>query len=81
MAQRCRYTGSPLHKRDPDDYGPTPPGSPRPGNALCDTAGPIPLTRAQKLLKEGFSNGMVSVQFAGEWPQLVWSITENGEVL
>lgn len=80
LADRCVYTGSPFHKSDPSDYGLTPPASPRPGKTLCDVAGPVPKATALKLLKKGFTKGMISVQVANEWPLHVWALSEDNEV-
>lgn len=80
LASRCSYGGNPEHKRDPADYGLTPPTNPRPGKTLCDAAGAIPLGEAEYLLKGGFRKGMVSELRCGDWPRNVWSVSESGEV-
>lgn len=36
---KVEYTGNPEHKRNPSDFGLTPPASPRAGKSLCDDAG------------------------------------------
>ena len=80
LACRCRYTGSPLHKRNPGDYNLTPPSSPRPGKTLCDGDRPILKEEAKSLLKEGFLKGMVSDRWSGEWPEIVWAVSGDREV-
>ncbi len=80
LARRSRYTGSPLHKRNPGDYCLTPPSSPRPRKTLCDGDRPILKEEAQNLLKEGFFKGMMSERWSGEWPEMVWAVSGNREV-
>jgi len=36
LAQRVNYGGNPEHKKNPGDFGLTPPADPRPGKSLCD---------------------------------------------
>lgn len=84
--QRCaefasivRYGGNPEHKKDPMDYGLTPPSSgPRPGKSLCDNAGRILRKEALKYLKQGLQRGLISERCKGQWPQNIWSVTDNG---
>ncbi|MEZ5583130.1 MAG: hypothetical protein R3F37_10525 [Candidatus Competibacteraceae bacterium] len=38
IANAVRYGGNPEHKRNPGDFGLTPPASPRPDKTLCDGA-------------------------------------------
>ena len=39
LRDNARYEGSPLHKKAPNDFGLTPPTSPRLDKTLCDEAG------------------------------------------
>lgn len=64
-----RYQGSPLHKRNPGDFGLDPPSAARPGKTLCDEAGIFTRAEAVKLLQEGVSRGLVSVAVTGTWPE------------
>ena len=66
---RVRYCGNPVHKRNPGDFGLTPPAGPRPGKSLCDTAKIFDKAVANKLLQKGVARGLVSKQFQGDWPQ------------
>ena len=79
LAGRCQYSGSPVHKRNPRDYGLPGPTSPRPGKTLCDAAGQFLKADSERLLREGFTKGMVSVQQWNGWPQNVWAVSAAGE--
>lgn len=76
-----RYAGNPDHKRDPGDFGLTPPSSPKPGKTLCDGAGVFQRSIALDLLREGVARGLISVQKRDGWPQNVWSVTSDGVAL
>jgi hypothetical protein len=77
LAEKARYIGNPLHKRNPGDFGLTPPASPRQGKTLCD--GCVgDLATAIGLLKAGIRRGIISVQMRNGWPQNVWAVTEAG---
>jgi hypothetical protein len=79
LAGRAHYTGNPEHKRNPGDFGLVPPASPRRGKTLCDR---VALTRradALGLLRRGLALGLVDARTAeGDWPGLVWAVTEEG---
>ena len=77
LAARVRYTGDPEHKRNPGDFGLTPPSSPRPDKTLCDATG-IFKDEAAHLLKEGIRRGLISEQWRGDFPRHVWSVSANG---
>lgn len=80
IACRARYVGSPLHKRNPANFGLHPPAAPRQGRTLCDSA----VDRreiAQALLATGLRKGLVSEQVRNEWPQNVWAVTDAGVAL
>ena len=75
------YGGNPEHKKNPGDFGLTPPALPRPDKTLCDLAGIFKREQALKLLKEGIRRGLVSAQIRGGFPQNVWAVTEDGIAL
>lgn len=79
LSKRCGYGGNPDHKRNPGDYGLTPPASPRPGKTLCDAAGSIMKNEAKGLLKRGIRKGMVSQRQSNGWPQNVWAVSNAGD--
>lgn len=81
MAQKAGYGGNPEHKRNPGDFGLTPPSNPRPGKALCDVIKIFSRKEALKLLREGITQGLVSDRTQGEWPKNVWSVMNDGTTL
>ena len=81
LAQECRYVGNPQHKRNPGDFGLTPPSGPREGKTLCDGVQVFTRAGAQGLLSEGLRRGLISVQTRGGWPQNVWAVASNGTPL
>jgi hypothetical protein len=78
LAKKVGYGGNPEHKKNPGDFGLTPPSDPRLGKSLCDDAGVFTRRTALTLLKRGLKKGLVSERFDGEWPQNIWSVTEGG---
>lgn len=81
LAERVNYGGSPLHKRNPGDFGLSPPSSPRPGKTLCDGTGIFRRSEAQALLRVGIDRGFVSEQTRAGWPQNIWAVSDDGHVL
>jgi len=75
------YGGNPEHKRNPGDFGLTPPAGARLGKALCDKVGVFSRGAALELLRKGIRSGLVSRQKRDGWPQNVWSFTSEGEPL
>jgi len=51
------------------------------GKALCDKVGIFSRNVALELLRDGPRCGRVSRQQRGGWPQNVWAVTSEGEVL
>ena len=78
LAAKVSYTGSPYHKRDPGDFGLTPPSQPRPDKTLCDSVGIFSKSIATRLLSSGIVAGLISEQTRGEFPQNVWVVEETG---
>jgi hypothetical protein len=73
------YGGNPGHKRNPGDFGLTPPSAPRPKKSLCDDAGISRRREALDLLRAGARAGLVSQRksVAGSWPQNIWAVTDD----
>jgi hypothetical protein len=78
LAEKVQYGGNPEHKRNPGDFGLTPPSGPRPGKSLCDTAGVFSIQDALRYLKSGLRQGLISELSNGRWPQIIWSVTDDG---
>ena|ERR1039457_228890 len=81
LLENVHYRGNPEHKRNPGDFGLTPPSAPRPWKTLCDEVQIFSRTEAFRLLREGLRRGMFSPQQRNGWPQNVWAVTERGEPL
>lgn len=78
LAMRVTYGGNPEHKRNPGDFGLTPPADPRPGKSLCDVAGIFRRAEALKLLQEGLRRGLMSDRQENGWPKNIWSVSSSG---
>lgn len=72
------YAGNPEHKRNPGDFGLSPPAGPRPGKTLCDTIHIFKRSEAAGLLKEGLQRALFSRQQRDGWPQNIWAVTGDG---
>lgn len=81
LALQAKYGGNPEHKRNPGDFGLTPPSGPRPGKSLCDSVQVLTRQKALELLRKGIEHGLVSDRCAGQWPKNVWSLMEDGTPL
>jgi hypothetical protein len=81
LAREVRYFGNGEHKKNPGDFGLSPPLGPRPGKTLCDGANILHHRVAFRLLREGIRRGLVSQQVRGNYPQNVWAVTEDGIAL
>jgi hypothetical protein len=73
-----RYGGNPEHKRNPGNFGLTPPASPRRDKTLCDEAGIFDRDQALMLLREGIRSGLVSEPQGADYPQNVWAVSPEG---
>jgi hypothetical protein len=81
LAEKAVYCGNPTHKRNPGDFGLTPPSAPRPAKSLCDVTGIFTRQEAERLLREGLRRGLVSTEEDHGWPKAVWAVSENGFAL
>jgi hypothetical protein len=73
------YGGNPEHKRNPGDFGLTPPTQPRPDKSLCDEIGVFRKAEAERLLRDGLRRGLVSESWRQGFPQNIWSVTADGK--
>lgn len=72
------YGGNPEHKRNPGDFGLTPPVLPRTDKSLCDWVKIFKRNVALKLLKAGVKKGLVSVREQNGFPKNIWAVTDDG---
>lgn len=80
LSQRLRYGGNPEHKRNPGNFGLTPPSAARKGKLLCDEIGLFQRQEALALLRSGVAAGLISERCVNGWPQNIWAVRE-GRVL
>ena len=78
IADKVKYGGSPLHKKNPGNYGLTPPIQPRPHKTLCEGVNINSPEDATRLLRLGVDKGLVSEQKRGNFPQNIWAVAEGG---
>lgn len=81
LLARVSYGGNPEHKRNPGDFGLTPPAAPRSDKTLCDAVAAFSRSIALRYLHDGIRKGLVSVQTRGDFPQNIWAVTDSGEPL
>ena len=78
LARRVKYTGNPAHKRNPGDFGLTPPAQPRADKTLCDVVSIATVLESTRLLRQGVARGLISEQTRGDFPQNIWAVTSDG---
>jgi hypothetical protein len=78
LARRVSYGGNPEHKRNPGDFGLSPPSDPRQAKSLCDVAKIFNREDALGLLRQGITRGLISDREEQGWPKNVWSVTSDG---
>lgn len=81
LLARVSYGGNPEHKRNPGDFGLTPPAIPRLDKTLCDAVDVFSKSIALRYLQAGIQKNLVSVQTRGDFPQNIWAVTDSGEPL
>lgn len=81
LRDRAAYEGSPYHKKNPGDFGLTPPAAPRPDKTLCDEAGVLRKEVSERLFQKAIDGGLVSETVANEqFPKQLWVVDEEGAV-
>lgn len=78
LATKVKYGGNPEHKKNPGDFGLTPPSGPRAGKSLCDSAQIFNRKVALKYLKKGLEKGLISDRMKNKWPQNIWAVSDDG---
>jgi hypothetical protein len=79
LARQVGYAGNPEHKRNPGDFGLTPPSCPRADKSLCDVARIFRRKDALVLLRAGIGRGLISRQWVDKFPHIVRAVTEDGQ--
>lgn len=77
LASSVNYGGNPEHKRNPGDFGLTPPSLPQADKTKCDIVEVFLRKEAIRLLKEGVRKRLISQQVRNGYPQNVWAVTED----
>ncbi|MGD0837565.1 MAG: hypothetical protein ABSB49_13065 [Polyangia bacterium] len=81
LRERASYEGSPYHKRNPGDFGLTPPASPRPDKTLCDEAGVTRRDAARVLFARAIDGGLASELTTPDgFPKQLWVVDDEGRV-
>lgn len=79
LSSQVKYGGNPEHKRNPGDFGLTPPSDPRPYKILCDDCGIFNRSIAERVISESAQKSIVSAQMKGQWPRKIWAVTSEGQ--
>ncbi len=81
LRENAGYDGRNYHKRNPGDFGLTPPAAPRPDKTLCDEAKVFQRSLADALLARAIEGGLVSeAEAAPGFPKQMWAVDESGRV-
>lgn len=81
LRDHARYEGSPLHKKDPNNFGLIPPTSPRQEKTLCDEAGAFDKQVAVDLFALAIDVDLVSSKDKVEgFPAQMWVVDAEGRV-
>jgi hypothetical protein len=78
LEKSVSYGGNPAHKRNPGDFGLTPPAQPRDHKSLCDNVQIFRRDDALELLRKGIKKGMISDWDGEGFPKNIWSMTKDG---
>jgi len=78
LVARLGYGGNPEHKKNPGDFGLTPPSGPRPGKSLCDVVSVFSREIALNYLKKGAARCLISDRNVDGFPKNIWSVTDDG---
>ena len=81
LQANAAYEGSPFHKKNPNDFGLTPPTYPvRPEKTLCDEAGITQKKIALKLFERALQVGLVSECWTAGFPKQMWVVDDGEQV-
>lgn len=71
------YDGKPEHKRNPGDFNLRPPACGRLDKSLCDLVKIFSHKEALKLLREGYTKGLIDIRENKGWPRHIWAVIDN----
>lgn len=80
LRRQAVYEGSPYHKRNPGDFGLTPPANPRPDKTLCDLASIFKRSDAQALFALAIERGLASRAEVDGFPKQMWVVDDKNRV-
>lgn len=81
MIETVKYSGKSDHKKNPGDFGLTPPANHPQDKTLCEVANVVRRKDALALLKKGLKLGTIGVPDKNGWPKRIWAVAENDTVL
>lgn len=81
LKANAAYEGSPFHKKNPNDFGLTPPTyAVRPEKTLCDEAGITQRQIAIDLFARAIDVGLVSAAWTAGFPKQMWVVDDGEQV-
>jgi hypothetical protein len=80
LRAHAAYEGSPFHKKEPNNFGLTPPTYPRPDKTLCDEAGITDKAIAFALFARALEVGLVSRAWKDGFPKQIWVVDDGNQV-
>lgn len=81
LRANAAYEGSAHHKKEPHNFGLTPPASPRVDKTLCDEAGIFDKHVAFELFTLAIDVGLVSAKDKADgFPAQIWVVDRDGRV-
>lgn len=78
---QLQYDGKAEHKLNPGDFNLRPPACGRTEKSLCDLVKIFTHREALKLLRKGFSKGLIDTRENQGWPRHIWAVTDDDIVL
>lgn len=80
-SKKLQYDGKPEHKLNPGDFNLKPPACGRIDKSLCDLVKIFTYREALRLLREGFSKGLIDTRSYKDWPRHIWAVMDDEMVL
>jgi hypothetical protein len=81
LKANAAYEGSPFHKKNPNDFGLTPPTyAVRPEKTLCNEAGITQKQIAIDLFARAIDVGLISAAWTARFPKQMWVVDDGEQV-